>query len=216
MDGSGIKYQSTDYNSNKWGILKVHGETTGSVSGSTFTTASAQSNYGEIMVGGTTIIPEDIASARYVYGIRLAETGSVTFNVRFPIFKDNVTGQVYGTSGSRWGSLATEMTLMMYGSGSTISSRADSMWCYNWRSRFFYSSRTVSQSSAATATVFGADPGYDAWMTVGTTMGGSGPGTGISASNGFLEIPITFFPLDGRKYSLYVAAEMKVVKFEYK
>lgn len=217
IDGNGMQYLKTDATGSLWGILKVRGETTASANLSSGSRGpSVGTNFGEFEVAGTVSEIEDIASIKYIYGLQIDPTSSVSFDVKFPIFKNTKTGINYGTSGSRNGFIATNINLLIFISASILSTQPSFVWARNYGGRFQYTSTTVTMSSDFSSTSIGSASFNDSYInSVAQNMSGA-PGVGtITLTAPYLTIPVRFISGDGRNYGLKIAATCEVTKCEF-
>ena len=178
-----------------WGIFKVEGECT-----------QAGTSFGEFELAGYVNMKEDISKIEYLYGVSIPNTQSVVFYLDFPIFKNNLTGSAYTDGRSRYGVMSAEINVMVFASAS---SGVEKVFAQNWKSRFKSTALSFTQVNDAVTSSYGADPGYDSYFTIATTMG-----AGITVSASMLRVPCTFQAADFRSYSLRAAATCQTIKFE--
>jgi hypothetical protein len=179
-----------------WGIFKVVGERW-----------QNGKNFGEIELAGAVAMKEDVSKIDYIYGIHVPRTSSVMYYLDFPIFKNNLTGSAYTDGRSRYGVMAVEVNVMVFASAS---SAQEKVFAQKWTSRFTSTALSFVQVNTATTSTYGADPGYDSYLSLATTMA-----AGVTVSASMLRIPCTFTAADGRSYSLKTAASCTVIKTEF-
>jgi hypothetical protein len=179
-----------------WGIFKVEGER-----------VQNGKNFGEIELAGAVAIKEDVSKIDYIYGIHVPRTSSVMYYLDFPIFKNNLTGSAYTDGRSRYGVMAVEVNVMVFASTPPTQEK---VFAQKWTSRFTSTALSFAQVNTATTLAYGADPGYDSYLSLATTMA-----AGVTVSASMLRIPCTFTAADGRSYSLKTAASCTVIKTEF-